>query len=244
MIRRGLVATIAVSLLAGCAMTKTADAPAAVEAPRRIVFLCDRGANMAVTFQGQTATLEGNGSTVHLVAQPVASGIHYAGEGHDLRGKGPEATWTDPSGTVRACRDQEWAMKQPQVQEPLARLEGTTWRLVHFQSSDDAIGTVVPPRVERYTLHFMADGALALALDCNRASARWEAEPTSPRGGSLIVRPGPMTRAMCGPGAMDTRIAQDMGRVRSFTIADNTLNLALKADAGIYVWEPAPDGVR
>ncbi len=51
-----------------------------------------------------------------------------------------------------------------------------------------------------------------------------------------------MTRAMCGPGAIDTRLARDMGWVRSFTIADGRLNLALEADAGIYVWEQAADG--
>lgn len=244
MMRLSLAATIAASLLTGCAPTTVADAPATVEAPRRVVFLCDRGQNITVTFQGDGATLESGASTARLRAQPVASGIHYAGDGNDLRGKGPEATWTDPSGTVRSCRDQEWAMKQPQIQEPLAHLEGTLWRLIHFQSSDDAIGTVVPPRVERYTLNFMSDGALALGLDCNRGSARWEARPTSPRGGSLSVKAGPMTRAMCGAGAIDTRLAQDMGQVRSFTIADGRLNLALEADAGIYVWEPAPDGGR
>jgi hypothetical protein len=51
-----------------------------------------------------------------------------------------------------------------------------------------------------------------------------------------------MTRAMCGAGAMDTRLAQDMTKVRSFTLADGRLNLALEADAGIYVWESMSPG--
>jgi hypothetical protein len=33
-----------------------------------------------------------------------------------------------------------------------------------------------------------------------------------------------------------------VGKVRSFTLADGRLNLALEADAGIHVWEPVADG--
>lgn len=130
------------------------------------------------------------------------------------------------------------SMQEPQVQEPAPSLTGTTWRLVHFQSSDDTIGTIVPPNVERYTLQFMPDGALAMRLDCNRGTARWEASSASSRGGSLKISPGAMTRAMCGPGAIDTRLASDLALVRSYTWADGRLSLALQADAGIYLWEP------
>jgi heat shock protein HslJ len=119
-------------------------------------------------------------------------------------------------------------------------LENTRWRLVHFQSSDDAIGTVIPPRVERYTMAFGADGRLELQLDCNRASAAWTSDAAGGQGGSLSIRAGAVTRAACGPGALDTRIAADLARVRSYVIADGNLALALEADAGIYLWEPAP----
>lgn len=128
-------------------------------------------------------------------------------------------------------------MQQPQIQPPVPTLAGSKWRLVHFQSSDDAIGTKVPPSVERYTMEFMADGNVALQLDCNRAGSTWEAASSSARGGSLALKGGPMTRAMCQPGAMDTQIARDLSRVRSYTFDGNRLSLALEADAGIYVWE-------
>ncbi|MBC6983676.1 MliC family protein [Caulobacter sp. 17J80-11] len=39
-----------------------------------------------------------------LEGQPVGSGIHYAGQGYDLRGKGDAATLTSPDGKVRDCR--------------------------------------------------------------------------------------------------------------------------------------------
>ena len=167
--------------------------------------------------------------------------LHAAG--HTLRGKGPELAWTDDAGVTLDCRDEQWAMRQPQVQEPAASLSGTSWTLVHFQSSDDAVGTVVPSNVERYTLQFGADGALVLRLDCNRATGRWEAKPTSATGGSLTITGGRMTRAMCGPGAIDTPIARDLSRIRSYTIAGGRLSLALEADAGVYIWA-ATGGVQ
>ena len=240
---RWTAAITSLSLLAACAaQTQPPAAAAAPDPVRTVTFLCERGASISVAFQGSGAVLNDGSRTVRLSAQPTGSGIHYTGEGHDLRGKGPELVWTDPSGKAQTCRDEEWAMKQPQIQEPLASLGGTSWKLVHFQSSDDAIGTIVPPRVERYTMTFGADGTLAMQLDCNRASSRWEAAPSSPRGGSLTLSPGMMTRAFCGEGAMDSRIAMDLAHIRSFTLADGRLHLALEADAGIYVWEPAKTG--
>lgn len=126
-----------------------------------------------------------------------------------------------------------------QSAEPTGALAGTSWRLVHFQSSDDAIGTIVPPNAEHYTLRFLPGGILAMRLDCNRATARWEAKASSARGGALVISPATMAYAMCPPGAIDARLARDMDKVRSYTFARGRLNLALEADAGIYVWEPA-----
>ncbi len=231
-----LLSVVATGLLAAC--TAENQGRTATPDERRVVFLCDRGQSIAVRFTGETAWLEAGAAPVELQQQRVASGIAYAGGGHQLRGKGPEMAWTDSAGATRNCRDQEWAMRQPQIQPPQASLAGTAWRLVHFESSDDSIGIVVPPRAERYTLRFMPDGSLALQLDCNRATARWQATPTSPQGGSLVVSAGPMTRAMCGPRAMDTRLARDTAAMRSYTLRDGRLHIALMADAGIYVWEP------
>lgn len=228
------------ALASGCASTATPAGPSS----GAVTYLCDRAVTMSVAFSGGAAVLTVGGRSARLTQQPAGSGIHYVGEGHDLRGKGPEATWRDEAGVIRACRDQAWAMSQPQVQPPIVGLAGTAWRLVHFQSSDDSIGTVTPPRPERYILRFAADGALAAQLDCNRANGRWSAGPTSATGGALTLSGGAMTRAACGPGALDVQIARDLGNVRSYTLAGGRLNLALQADAGVYVWSPAPGDSR
>ena len=40
---------------------------------------------------------------VRLEGRPVASGIHYTGFGHDLRGKGSEVVLTRPTGEALRC---------------------------------------------------------------------------------------------------------------------------------------------
>lgn len=129
------------------------------------------------------------------------------------------------------------ACASPQTPEPPANLAGTSWRLVYFQPSGAGENPVVPPRVDRYTLDFGADGTLALGLDCNRATARWQVIPSGR--GTLSVTAGAMTRAFCGDGALDTRIAQDLEKIRSYTVADDRLFLTLEAGAGTYAWRPA-----
>ncbi|MDT1878174.1 META domain-containing protein, partial [Acinetobacter baumannii] len=49
-----------------------------------------------------------------------------------------------------------------------------------------------------------------------------------------------MTRMMCPEGSLDTRIARDMGNVRSYTLQGRTLSMSLMADGGIYVWTRSP----
>lgn len=231
----------ALAMAAGGCTTSTGTSPGtASNAPRKVTFLCDRGESMTVTFTGNTATLETANTSVALLQQPSGSGISYAGGGHQLRGKGPDMTWTDSAGTVRNCRDQEYAMQQPQVQEGRQSLAGTKWRLVHFQSSDDSIGTIIPPNVGNYTLEFMPDGKLAMQLDCNRGTATWQEADRTATGATLTISPGAMTRAMCQPGAIDTRLARDLGFVVSYTMADGKMHMALKMDGGFYVWEPLP----
>jgi heat shock protein HslJ len=228
--------------LTGCAspQPKPTEGAAAGEASRRAVLRCDGGQSITVTFAAGAATLEAAGGTARLTQQRTGAGIHYAGDGNDLRGKGPDLTWTDKSGKTHACRDEALAMGQSP--EPAKSLAGSKWRLIHFQSMDDAIGTVVPPNVERYTIEFVSDGSLALQLDCNRATGRWEAKPASATEGSLTMTGGAMTRAMCQPGALDTQIARDLAFVTHYLFVDGQLSLTLKMDSGIYLWAPASPG--
>ena len=88
----------------------------------------------------------------------------------------------------------------------------------------------MPPRVERYTADFKADGTLALGLDCNRATARWQVGALGARHPECDC--GRDDAGLCGDGALDARIAQDLEKIRSFKVEDDRLFLTLEAGAG------------
>lgn len=225
-------------VLAGC-MTQ---APVRDASSKTTRFLCDGGSTLMIVFADGRATVESPAGTIEMAAQPAASGYAYGGSGQRIRGKGHELRWTGASQETVACREEQWAMQQPQVEAPVPSLAGTRWSLVGFQSSDDAIGKVIPPNVERYTMTFEDGGRLLLQLDCNRASGTWSVTSQSMQGGALALKGGPMTRAMCQHGAMDNQLARDLARIRSFTLKQDRLFLALEADAGIYEFKRTTEG--
>lgn len=122
-------------------------------------------------------------------------------------------------------------------------LAGTRWRLVEIQSMDDAIGTTRPHHRDLYTMDLNADGTVAMRLNCNRGRGTWSAKPVANKTeGGFQFGPLATTRALCSPRSLDQRIAKDVAFVRSFLLRDGRLYLSLKADGGIYVWEPRPEG--
>jgi heat shock protein HslJ len=225
------VCLLLAAVVPGCAQDRPAEPPA-----RRLVqFNCDGGERLSIAFEGHSAEVAASrGASVVMQQQPAGSGFWYASKDQAIRGKGGDLTWTRADGTSLACRDEAWPMRHPQLQPPAPTLGGSAWVMVNFQSSDDAIGTVAPPHPERYEFQFEPDGRLILRLDCNRAIGSWRVASASGAGGSLELRGGAMTRAMCGEGAMDAQIARDLNRVRSFTLRGDRLYLGLEADAGVY----------
>ncbi len=118
-------------------------------------------------------------------------------------------------------------------------LAGTEWRLVEFQSMDDATGSLSPEDPSLYTLRLNADGSVSMRLNCNRASGTWSAEPSAdPSNGSFQLGPLAMTRALCPPPSMDEQIAAQSEYVRGYLLKEGRLYLSLMADGGIYAWEP------
>lgn len=111
-------------------------------------------------------------------------------------------------------------------------LNGTSWQLVKFQSSDG--NTVVPDDKSKYKIIFGNTGRASVRLDCNRGGGSWKSE------GANQLRFGPMiiTQVMCPPGSLNDRIANDLWAVRSYVVKDGNLFLSLMADGGIYEFEP------
>lgn len=145
------------------------------------------------------------------------------------------------SGTLTGCRpvadgSAGQVSPAPVSANPLA---GTKWRLVSFQSMDDAIGTQRPDDPSRYTMQLGGDGTVSMRLNCNRAQGAWSAEPSGDgTRGRFAFGPLAMTRAICPPPSMDEQIAAQAGYIRGYLLKDGMLYLSLMADGGIYAWAP------
>ena len=115
-----------------------------------------------------------------------------------------------------------------------ASLQGTSWRLIQISMSDG----VTRPAIERsrYTIGFGDSGVLHVRFDCNRGSGSWK----SSRPGGLEFGPLSLTRAMCPPGSLHDQLVRHWPHVRSYTLRDGRLFLALMADGGTIEFEPAP----
>lgn len=91
-------AILAVLLLSACA-SPPKDAITAR-------FACDTGETITVVFtDGRARLTDPQGRTATLTQQRSGSGYIYQGEGHGLRGKGREATWTHGDAPPRTCHE-------------------------------------------------------------------------------------------------------------------------------------------
>lgn len=117
-------------------------------------------------------------------------------------------------------------------QNSVSDLGGTSWQLVKFQSSDDRILT--PDDPAKYTISFGTDGSVSARIDCNRGRGAWKSSGPN----QLQFRPLALTRAQCPPGSLHDRIVKDWEFVRTYTLKDGHLFLALMADGGIYEFAP------
>jgi heat shock protein HslJ len=115
-------------------------------------------------------------------------------------------------------------------------LAGTTWRLAELRWPDDRIGVVHPDDPAKYDMTLGADGAVAMRLDCNRGVGRWMSSATNQTQGTITFTPLAMTRAACLAGSLDTRIARELGFVRSYMVEGDRLILVMMADGGTQVW--------
>ena len=148
---------------------------------------------------------------------------------------GPEQT-TEPTEQAAGGAESAGAVA-PVSTNPLA---GTEWRLVEFQSMDDATGTLRPSDPSLFTMRLNADGSVNMRLDCNRANGSWSVEPAQgdPASGAFAFGRLASTRALCPPPRMDEQIVSQAEYVRSYLLKDGNLYLSLMADGGIYLWEP------
>ena len=115
-----------------------------------------------------------------------------------------------------------------------ASLEGTSWRLVQIQMSNDVTRAAIER--SRYTIGFGANSVLNVRFDCNRGRGSWKSSGP----GNLEFGELALTRAMCPVGSLHDQLVRQWPYVRSYVFKDGRLYLSLMADGGIIEFEPAP----
>jgi hypothetical protein len=96
----------------------------------------------------------------------------------------------------------------------------------------------LPDDGTKYTITFNRDGSASLRLDCNRGVGPWRNDIANATGGSLSIGPLAVTKALCPASSIGELLGRQLPFVRSFTVRDGRLNMALMADGGIIVWRP------
>ena len=92
-------------------------------------------------------------------------------------------------------------------------LQGTAWRLVRFQGSDDT--TLTPDDKAKYTIEFGVGGRLTARIDCNQGRGTWKSSASS----QLEFGPLALTRAKCPDGSLHDRIVKHWTYIRSYIIS-------------------------
>jgi heat shock protein HslJ len=163
-------------------------------------------------------------AAIFLLLVQIPTG-HTGSEGTAV---GPGSVESGPSGEAAGCAG-----------SPLA---GTNWRLVHFQSMDDAIGTIRPEDPSLFTMNLSADCRVTMQLDCNRAIGTWAAKASGDSSsGQFSFGPLAATRALCPPPNLDELIVRQAEYIRGYLLREGKLYLSLMADGGIFAWEPEND---
>jgi heat shock protein HslJ len=103
-------------------------------------------------------------------------------------------------------------------------LTGVTWMWAYTITPVDVF---TPSDPASYTLELGADGRAVIRADCNRGNGAYTLN-----GSELRFGPMAMTQAMCAPGSLDTRFAQQLaGSAHTFWHGD-TLMIDLAMDSG------------
>jgi len=115
---------------------------------------------------------------------------------------------------------------------PPTAFAGTSWQLVKFQGNDDR--ALLPRDRTKYTIQFEAGGQLTARIDCNRGKGTWKSSGPS----QIEFGPLALTRAQCPPGSLHDQLVKQWSNIRSYVLRNGHLFLALKADGGVYEFEP------
>jgi heat shock protein HslJ len=105
-------------------------------------------------------------------------------------------------------------------------IEGIVWQWTAMQETVPASQSIVP-NPENYTITFNADGSVNIKADCNQVSGTY-----TMNGSDLAITLGSSTRAFCGEDSQDQIYLTSLGKVSSYAVEADGLQLKFADDAG------------
>lgn len=149
-------------------------------------------------------------------------------------------TWIFEQGVIGAEAEGRFVVKVPwdrlneliRSDGPLRKFRITSpeivgaWEMVRFVGMDDSQVEIKKPK--DFSLNFMANGTFTGKVDINRIQGTYKRQ-----GSSLSMKVETSTKAMPPPGSYHDKFLANLGYVRSMTLQNGKLFLALMADGGI-----------
>lgn len=111
-------------------------------------------------------------------------------------------------------------------------LTGVTWQWQGIADNDGSM-VVALTAPERYTLEFLADGALAIRTDCNRGRARAKID-----GIAMAIHIDAVTRMACLAGSLSNLYLTGLTNVEHWYLFNGVLTLSLPDGAGTMIFSP------
>ncbi len=111
-------------------------------------------------------------------------------------------------------------------------LTGVIWQWQGIADNDGVI-FVAPAVPERYTLEFLAGGALAIRADCNRARTRVRID-----GIAMAIHMGGVTRMACLSNSLGSLYLTGLDHVEHWYLFNGVLTLTLPDGAGMMIFSP------
>ena len=120
------------------------------------------------------------------------------------------------------------------LEAPADGLAGTAWNWVQTQYSNDTVAAPADPT--GYVLTFGVDGTVNAQDDCNLLNGTFNESEN----GELTIELQTSTMAACPPGSLHDQFVLDLSGVATYLIQEGNMFAAIKFDAGIMEFAPAP----
>jgi heat shock protein HslJ len=117
---------------------------------------------------------------------------------------------------------------------PIAGIQDETWVWTTLQTTAAGVEAVPVANPSLYQVTYRLDGTIDIVADCNMATLPY-ALTSSGMSGSMLVQPGPMTLAECGPDSLYNAFINNISAAQNYRVraGGDTAELILSGGSGV-----------